>query len=56
MDDSKVPRSKVRAKVPVELNRASRSFMRYRDSQIVRMILFSIESYISWDLVRCNKG
>ncbi|KAL8114699.1 hypothetical protein AgCh_021534 [Apium graveolens] len=28
MDDSEVPQSKVRAKVPVELDRASRSFMR----------------------------
>ena len=44
MDDSEVPQSKVRAKVPVELNRASRSFMWYRDSQIVRMILLSIIS------------
>ncbi|KAL8134482.1 hypothetical protein AgCh_009487 [Apium graveolens] len=34
MDDSEVPQSKVRAKVPVELNRTSRSFKRYRDSQI----------------------
>ncbi|KAL8126468.1 hypothetical protein AgCh_013669 [Apium graveolens] len=29
MDDSEVPQSKVRAKVPVELDRASRSFIRY---------------------------
>ncbi|KAL8116007.1 hypothetical protein AgCh_022484 [Apium graveolens] len=34
MDDSEVPQSKVRVKVPIGLNRASRSFMRYRDSQI----------------------
>ncbi|KAL8133922.1 hypothetical protein AgCh_009111 [Apium graveolens] len=30
MDDSEVPRSKVRVKVPVELNQASRSFMCYK--------------------------
>ncbi|KAL8104856.1 hypothetical protein AgCh_028866 [Apium graveolens] len=38
MDDSEVPQSKVRAKVPVDLNRASRSFMRSEGQQPTHIV------------------